>query len=106
MVVISMVTVRFEGAVAVVIGPIRMAAIGRGAIASVTMGIRRAVMTATGKAATQRQQHEQHGHGQGDEAHLKPPLIHSDLGDATTPPCSPLGRIRVFLWRAHAQRRT
>ncbi len=55
MVVISMVTVRFEGAVAVVIGPIRMAAIGRGAIVSVTMGIRRAVMTAAGKTATQRQ---------------------------------------------------
>ena len=50
MVVIAMMMVRFEGAVAVVIGPIRMSP-----IASITMGIRRAVMTAAGKAAAQRQ---------------------------------------------------
>jgi len=52
-----------------------MAAIGRIAIAAITMAIGGAVIAATGKAATQSQQQEQHRKRQGDQAHSTPPLI-------------------------------
>ena len=54
--VVPIMPVRFEGAIAVPIGPIGMAAIGRVAIAAITITVGRAVMAAAGKAAAQGQQ--------------------------------------------------
>ena len=47
--------------VAVVVGPVGMAAIRRIAIAAVTMAIGGAVMPTAGKATAKRQQKQQHG---------------------------------------------
>ena len=76
MVVMPVMPMRFEGAVTVPIGPIRMATIGRITIVAVTITIGRPVMAVAGKTAAQSQQQEQHRKRQGDQAHQTPPLIH------------------------------
>jgi hypothetical protein len=60
MVMVPIMPWRFPGPVAVAMGPIGMATIGRIAIAAVTMSIGRAVMATAGKATPQRQQQQQH----------------------------------------------
>jgi hypothetical protein len=54
--VVPIMPVRFEGAIAVPIGPIGMAAIRRVTVSAITIAIVGPVMAAAGKAAAQGQQ--------------------------------------------------
>ncbi len=65
-VMLPIMPVRFEGTVAVPIMPMGMAAIGRIAIATITIAEGRAVMAAAGEATAQAQHQEQQRNGQGD----------------------------------------
>jgi len=56
MVILPIMPRRLPSPITMAIVPVRMAAIGRIAIAAVTIAIGRAVMAATGKASAQRQQ--------------------------------------------------
>jgi len=76
MVLLPIMPMWFEGAIAVPIGPIGMATIGRVTIVTVTIAIGGSVMAITGKASAQGEQQEHHRKRQGNQAHPTPPLIH------------------------------